>query len=379
MNRSSFTRSLSKRGRLGLACLRRRSRQRQAHGVLTSTKGAAKKLYYPDYLVVTLGYPLLVVEAKSPEESVEEGYREARLYAAELNALFQHGVAPAKFVVACNGVELWYGFADQAQPLGKAMCESLGPYSADVASLIQNASWEALQAHAVALAQSVRPAELFKPRRLLGGAGFQNEEVGINSFGATLTAAISPIFNPSTYVERAAVARHAYVPSKRRERYVDPIDRAIRAARPPSEVNSVELEDSSQPTEILGRLSSQRSLEHKVLLLIGSVGSGKSTFIDHLIEVALPREIVESTVWCRMNMNSAPVSPGEIYKWLRREIIAGCRASVPNEDSDDLSVIQRLLHTEIGRFKKGVGKLYERGVKYIRCEACRVYSGGGKR
>jgi hypothetical protein len=323
-------------------------------------KGAATKLYYPDYLVVTLGYPLLVVEAKAPGESVEEGYREARLYAAELNALFQHGITPARFVIACNGVELWYGFADQALPLGKAACASLGPYSADVASLIQNASWESLRAHAVTLAQRVRPAELFKPRRLLGGAGFQNEEVGINSFGATLTTVISPMFNPSSYVERAAVARNAYVPSRRRERYVDPIDRVIRAARPPSEIHSVELQDTSQPTELLGRLSHPKSLEHKVLLLIGSVGSGKSTFIDHLIEIALPRDVVESTVWCRINMNSAPVSAAEIYTWLRRELIAGCRTSVPDEDFDDLAVIQRLLHTEITRFKKGVGKLYER-------------------
>jgi Type I restriction enzyme R protein N terminus (HSDR_N) len=323
-------------------------------------KGTEQKLYYPDYLVVTLGYPLLVVEAKSPSESVEEGYREARLYATELNALYQHGIAPAHFVMACNGVDLWYGSADHALPLGKVACASLGPYSADIATLIANASWERLHAHAVALAKRVRPAELFKPRRLLGGVGFQNEEVGVNSFGATLTTLISPVFNPSTSQERAAVARNAYVPSKRRERYVDPIDRVIRAARPPSEVHSAELEDSSRPTELLGKLSEPKSLEHKVLLLIGSVGSGKSTFIDHLIEVALPREIVDATVWCRINMNSAPVSSEEIYKWLRREIIAGCRASIPGEDFDDLAVLQRLLHSEITRFKKGVGKLHDR-------------------
>jgi hypothetical protein len=323
-------------------------------------KGAEQKVYYPDYLVVTLGYPLLVVEAKRPSESVEEGYREARLYAAELNALYEHGIAPANVIVACNGVDLWYGFADQAVPLGKVACASLGPYSGDIAALIANASWDRLRAHAVALARSARPAELFKPRRLLGGSGFQNEEVGVNSFGATLTTLISPVFNPTSYQERAAVARYAYVPSRRRERYVDPIDRVIRAARPPSEVYSAELEDSSKPTELLGKLSAPRSLEHKVLLLVGSVGSGKSTFIDHLIEVALPREIVEATVWCRINMNSAPVSSGEIYKWLRRELIAGCRASVPDEDFEDLAVLQRLLHTEITRFKKGVGKLYER-------------------
>jgi len=40
-------------------------------------KGAEQKLYYPDYVVVMLGLPLAVIEAKAPNESVDEGYRQA--------------------------------------------------------------------------------------------------------------------------------------------------------------------------------------------------------------------------------------------------------------------------------------------------------------
>jgi hypothetical protein len=36
-------------------------------------KGTSKKLYYPDYMVVLAGLPVLVVEAKAPRESVEQG------------------------------------------------------------------------------------------------------------------------------------------------------------------------------------------------------------------------------------------------------------------------------------------------------------------
>jgi ABC-type lipoprotein export system ATPase subunit len=43
-------------------------------------------------------------------------------------------------------------------------------------------------------------------------------------------------------------------------------------------------------------------------LIVGSVGSGKTTFIDHLKEVALPNDIVNSTLWLRFNMNESPVS-----------------------------------------------------------------------
>jgi type I site-specific restriction endonuclease len=49
-------------------------------------KGAEQKLYYPDYVIIVAGLPLLIVEAKAPGEDLDEAYREARLYATELRA-----------------------------------------------------------------------------------------------------------------------------------------------------------------------------------------------------------------------------------------------------------------------------------------------------
>jgi hypothetical protein len=59
-------------------------------------KGADQKIYYPDYLVLSMGYSLLVTEAKHPSQSLDEGFREARLYASELTSLYDHKIAPAK-------------------------------------------------------------------------------------------------------------------------------------------------------------------------------------------------------------------------------------------------------------------------------------------
>lgn len=321
-------------------------------------KGTEQKLYYPDYLVVTHGLPILVVEAKHPREPIEEGFRQARLYATELSALFAHGIAPAKFVIASNGIDLWYGYADHSEPIAKEACGALGGYSRAIADMVELMSWQALESWAISIAARTRASEYFKPRRLLGGVGFQNEEVGINTFGATLTTIISPVFNPTTAEERATIAKNAYISSKRKERYIDPIDKVIRAARGPSETQTTTFEDSSNPRELIGKLRKPRDLENKVLLLIGSVGSGKSTFVDHLYEVALPKDLIADTVWCRVNMNAAPVTSSEIYIWLRREIIEGCRASQPTLDFDDFEVMKRLYGVEIHKFDKGVGKLY---------------------
>jgi hypothetical protein len=44
-------------------------------------KGTARKLYFPDYLVVLAGLPVLVIEAKAVGEPIEFALDEARLYA----------------------------------------------------------------------------------------------------------------------------------------------------------------------------------------------------------------------------------------------------------------------------------------------------------
>lgn len=326
---------------------------------LSIGKGGEQKLYFPDYLVVNHGFPILIAEAKHPKESIEEGYRQARMYATELNALYPTGVSPSRFVVASNGVELWFGHADHVEPMVKANCESLGLYSPEISQLQELMSWPKLSSYSQTLAESQKPQAFFKVRRLVGGVGFQNEEISPNSFGLTVTGAVAHIFNPESLKDRTNIAKNAYVSSQRRERYVDPIDRIIRAAKPPSVIHATRFENTSEPKEMIDKLRDSRNLEHKVLLLVGSVGSGKTTFVDYLQHVALPPDLVKSTVWCRLNMNLAPVTPSEIYTWLRSELIHACRDSLPELDFDDIAVLQRLYGVEISKFAKGVGKLYE--------------------
>ena len=119
------------------------------------------------------------------------------------------------------------------------------------------------------------------------------------------------------------------------------------------------LEDTSKPEEIFKVLKTPKSLEHQVLLIVGGVGVGKSTFIDHLQYAALPKDLIDTTVWLRVNMNNAPASANEIYSWLRLEIIHGCRAAYPDLDFDTLETIKAVFSVEVRRLEKGIGKLYQ--------------------
>ena len=83
---------------------------------LTIGKGSSRKLYFPDYMIVLAGLPVLVIEAKAPGESVEQGLDEARLYGNELNCIFPSSINPCVRVLSCNGDTIMSCPIDTAEP-----------------------------------------------------------------------------------------------------------------------------------------------------------------------------------------------------------------------------------------------------------------------
>ena len=75
-------------------------------------KGIAAKLYYPDYVILSNGLPVIIIEAKSPFEDIAEGFREARLYANEINASFPSKINPCKYIISTNGILMHCGYWD---------------------------------------------------------------------------------------------------------------------------------------------------------------------------------------------------------------------------------------------------------------------------
>ncbi|OWV90685.1 hypothetical protein ATY78_16495 [Rhizobium sp. R635] len=322
-------------------------------------KGSDQKSYFPDYIIARSGFPIVVAEAKAPGSDLGEAYREARLYAAELNSQFDSGVQPISKLIATDGLSLHAGPADHAEPKYVLRLEDLDIYNDTFAKFAAEFSAHAVDAAFSSLLPLVRTKRFWKPRKLVGGVAFQREEVGMNSFGATISADFSHIFNPLTLEDRNFVARHGYISSKRRERYIEPIDRIIRASTPASETRSKTLEDTAAPLEIVKVLRGSRQLEHQVMLIVGSAGAGKTTFIDHLREKALPADVRLKTVWLHIDMNPAPISRSEIYDWLRGQIVDSCKAVDPQTDFDELDTIKNVHAAQVTQFRKGTGRLYE--------------------
>jgi hypothetical protein len=149
-------------------------------------KGTSKKLYFPDYLVVLGGLPVLVVEAKAPGQSVDQALDEARLYANELNALFPSAINPCIRVMACNGTDIQSAPVDTATPDIVLKHGDISTGSMQFASFIDKCCRTVLQKHADNIRRRYRKPQYRRALSSIGGAAFQGEELPPNTFGATI-------------------------------------------------------------------------------------------------------------------------------------------------------------------------------------------------
>lgn len=317
-------------------------------------KGATQKLYYPDYVIIIQGLPVIIIEAKKPGEDIEEALREARLYASELNSAFPAGINPCSRIIVIDGKTIISSSWDSKTVDVRVNFNQIDISSEEYTKLVKLHSKESIASYCDKVFKKIRGKRKFsRPTSLLGGNYVRKEEFPENSFGSNLALEYRHLFNPVTTEDRLDIVRYAYVPSKRREKHLDPINRIIRAARPSSVTDAKTIEDTTKPKEIYTKFNDSSKLKNELLLLIGNVGSGKSTFVDYLKEVSLPDDIKEKTVWITIDLNDAPLSKDQIYKWLQNNIIKTLKTIHNENDFDDLETLKKLYSVELNRVRKG--------------------------
>jgi type I site-specific restriction-modification system R (restriction) subunit len=83
---------------------------------LNIDKRNSSKVYYPDYVILIEGLPLIVIEVKKLNEDLQEAYREARLYALEINSFYKSNINPCSLIMATDGNRLLAGKWDNNTP-----------------------------------------------------------------------------------------------------------------------------------------------------------------------------------------------------------------------------------------------------------------------
>lgn len=326
---------------------------------LAVNKGTSKKLYVPDYAVILAGRPLLIIEAKRPGEDLAEALREARMYASELNAMYPAGDNPCQRIIVTDGSEIHFCHWDSSDPV-VVRTDCLTPIDIGFSALLDFAGKQTLSQVANAHAQSLRRnTQYVTPIKLMGGAAIADAIVGTNSFGANVSVEYKYLFDPKDTRERTRLVENAYVGSERRASHVAPIDRLIRAAIPAHMLDARAIANTLEPSQLLNEISPNRAGE--MCLLIGSVGSGKSTFTDYLRVLGLSKELGPKLDWANVNLNPAPLSREKIYLWLIAEISKSLAQLHPSLDQDTLDFKRKIFARDIAKAEKGRASLFPAG------------------
>ena len=104
-------------------------------------KGSSSKLYYPDFAIIVEGLPIIIIEAKKPKEDLCEAYRQACLYANEVNRSFPNNINPCEYIIACDGLEIHAGNADSS-PIYKISVENWVSTSLDFDGFLKLFSYD---------------------------------------------------------------------------------------------------------------------------------------------------------------------------------------------------------------------------------------------
>jgi type I restriction enzyme M protein len=78
-------------------------------------KGSGASLYKPDYIITAGGFPVLVIDAKSPDENLDNWAQQGRSYCLELNQMYEHN--PVQFYVIASGLDTRLYQWDRGRPI----------------------------------------------------------------------------------------------------------------------------------------------------------------------------------------------------------------------------------------------------------------------
>lgn len=313
-------------------------------------KHRKRREFRPDYVVSLRAVPLLAIEAKNPADKIEDGLDDARMYANEVNALFPHKYNPIKFVVASNGHITALQHVDEAEPFLKLTLLDFTPGSASLSSLIDTIGSAALDRLFAELGSGV-PLDQQQALSLLNSQEALDSELIRNTFGEQLTIDFRPLFTPDTRKERTHIARNAYIRSQRRDRYTEEIDKVIRHSTVGVVKNARELTDTGDPTELFEILRRGTTLENQIVVLVGSRGVGKTTFVDHLVDVSLPPDIGTRTVWSRLNLNVSPKDRKTLESWVVEHVLADVKESLRDLDIYSHTTLKAIFAKDLQRIE----------------------------
>ena len=109
---------------------------------------------------------------------------------------------PCKRILVTNGNEIASSLSDTIERDCSVLFEEIDPANLKYADLVERLCRETSLKAAAPLLNRFKGKSYHRPATLLGGKSVRNEEIGHNTFGATLALEYRHLFNPRTYEDR---------------------------------------------------------------------------------------------------------------------------------------------------------------------------------
>jgi hypothetical protein len=191
-------------------------------------KGAGKVVgYYPDYSIILSSLPAIVVEAKSPAEKAEVGFREGQPYAHELNKRFPSDINPVRVVIATNGCDLLYGSWDSTD-FTLIQFDHLIPGTAKFEEFRAFCKRSTVKEIVSKIRAKVVSPDRWKALKLIGGPTKQRLELPPNRFAKDLVPLLRKYFDPDASRTQVELVEKAYCPSEQTTRYTSVLEALLR-------------------------------------------------------------------------------------------------------------------------------------------------------
>lgn len=313
-------------------------------------KGAGKRVgYVPDYSVWRSGFPLLVVEAKRPDEPIDKALREAHLYASRINNRYPPNVNPIAYVLACNGEQFALASADSETGVLYAMTVDLCPGTDILAAFKAVLNKDEFEKRAQDMNVQSQSRRFTRVSQLLTGTQI-TEQLGINPFAQELFPVITRYFGQEADEAPDEIIDRGYVSTEERSEYGAVLqtylkDRARVAAdgsfRPLITVGKHP--QNNLASEVRKHGGSPRTTG-RVQLVVGSVGSGKSLFIRRFFKRLLPEDLQKKTMWAFLNFNTELKSAEELRAAVSKSFIESF-CELNGIDLDNLDYIEKIFFT----------------------------------
>lgn len=315
-------------------------------------KSSLPRGYFPDYIVFFNGYPILVIEAKSPDVAVKQAIDEARLYGQLLNQNFPTKINPVAFVMGCNGREIAISATDTNAHQtfsvtdivvgSDALAKLKALIGVAVFSSIAQRIKGSLAARTYITPASLLPAQLFLDR------------VKPNALAPYLTPIYEMFFRSEDPEKIQLILDQAYVDTDELRAYDQVLHTMLRHIERNSDYRTVQTDRRREYTltpEIERYDEGGAASGGRLHLIIGSRGAGKSLFIYRFFTHLMPDELKKRSAWCIIDFNRAPSSIDNIETYICEKFVEECQNL--QFDPYSLEGLNRVFSVEINRLQRG--------------------------